>query len=78
MVIQLGFAQVRTEGVSQCDWLQYELTLDWEHDLEVTPEDFIFTDFLQGDYAIMTIQNISETMLQDNSLFTLRTQQKSS
>jgi len=61
MVIQLGFAQVRTAGVSQGDWFKYELTLDWEHDLEVTPEDFIFTDFLQGDYVILTIQNISGT-----------------
>ena len=61
MVVHLGFAQVRTAGVSQGDWFKFGLTLDWEYDLDVTPEDFIFADFLQGDYVTLTIQNISGT-----------------
>ena len=35
------------------------LILDWEYDLDITPEDFIFADFLQGEYITLTIQDIS-------------------
>ena len=55
------FSQPRTVGVSEGDWFRYDLTLDWDYKLDVTPEDFIFADFLQGNWIKLTIQDISGT-----------------
>ena len=59
MLVQLGFAQTITAGVSQGDWFKYRLILDWEYDFDVTPEDFIFADFPQGEYVTLSVQDIS-------------------
>ncbi|MEJ2240603.1 MAG: hypothetical protein P8Y18_00440 [Candidatus Bathyarchaeota archaeon] len=61
MFVQLSAAQVRTVGVSEGDWFKYGLDLDWNYDLEESPEDFIFRDFLEGDLITLTIQDISGT-----------------
>jgi hypothetical protein len=61
MVIQLGYAQVRTVGVSEGDWFKYGFTLDWDYELNATAEDFIFADFLQGDWVTLTIQDVTAT-----------------
>ena len=58
---QLCSAQVRTAGVSENDWFKYGLDLDWDYDLEESPEDFIFTDFLEGDVITLSIQEVSGT-----------------
>ena len=61
MIVQLCIAQVRTVGVSEGEWFKYGLELDWNYDLEESPEDFIFTDFLEGDMLTLTIQDVSGT-----------------
>ena len=61
LFVQLGFAQVRTAGVSQGDWFKYGFSLDWDSELDVTPEDFIFSEFLQSDWVTLTIQDVSGT-----------------
>ena len=61
MFFQLCSGQVRTAGVSEADWFKYGLDLDWNYELDVTPEDFIFADFLEGDWIKLTIQDVSET-----------------
>ena len=61
MFFQLCSAQVRTAGVSEADWFKYGLDLDWNYELDVTTEDFIFADFLEGDWIKLTIQDVSET-----------------
>ena len=61
MIVQLGFAQTRTVGVSEGDWFKYGLDLDWDYDLDEAPEDFIFEDFLEGDIITLTIQDVSGT-----------------
>lgn len=61
MTIHLCVSQVRTAGVEEGDWFKYQLDLDWNYDLEESPEDFIFTDFLQGDNITLTIQDVSGT-----------------
>jgi len=59
--VQLAFSQPRTVGVLEGDWFQYVLNLDWDYELDVAPEDFIFADFLQGNWIKLTIQDVSET-----------------
>ena len=61
MTVQLGFAQSRTAGVSVGDWFKYGLDLDWDYNLDESPEDFIFADFLEGDIITLTIQDVSGT-----------------
>jgi hypothetical protein len=61
IIFQLGFAQVRTVGVSEGDWFKYGFTLDWDYELNATAEDFIFADFLQGDWVTLTIQDVTGT-----------------
>ena len=61
MSLQSGFAQVRTAGVSEGDWFKYGFTFDWDYELNATAEDFIFTDFLQSDWVILAIQDVTET-----------------
>jgi hypothetical protein len=61
MFVQTGFAQLRTAGVSEGDWFKYGFTFDWDYELNTTPEDFIFTDFLQGDWVTLTIQDVTGT-----------------
>ena len=61
MIVQLGIAQVRTVGVSEGEWFKYGIELDWNYELEESPEDFIFTDFLDGDMITLTIQDVSGT-----------------
>ncbi|KON33173.1 hypothetical protein AC477_01835 [miscellaneous Crenarchaeota group-1 archaeon SG8-32-1] len=61
MIVQLGIAQVRTVGVSEGEWFKYGIELDWNYELEESPEDFIFTDFLEGDIITLTIQDVSGT-----------------
>jgi hypothetical protein len=61
MIVQLCTAQVRTVGVSEGEWFIYGLELDWNYDLEESPEDFIFTDFLEGDMITLIIQDVSGT-----------------
>ncbi len=61
MIVQLCVAQVRTVGVEEGDWFKYGLDLDWDYELDESPEDFIFTDFLQGDMITLTIQDVSGT-----------------
>jgi len=61
IIIQLGYAQVRTVGVSEGDWFRYGFTLDWDYELNATAEDFIFADFLQGDWVTLTIQDVTGT-----------------
>jgi hypothetical protein len=59
--IQFGFGQVRTAGVSEGDWFKYGFTFDWDYELDTTPEDFIFADFLQGDWVTLAIQDVTGT-----------------
>ena len=40
MFFQLCSAQVRTAGVSEGDWFKYGLDLDWDYDLDESPEVF--------------------------------------
>lgn len=61
LTLQLCVAQVRTVGVSEGDWFKYGLDLDWDHDLEESPEDFVFSDFLEGDVITLNIQDVSGT-----------------
>ena len=61
MFFQLCSAQIRTAGVSEGDWFKYGLDLDWDYDLDESPEDFIFADFLEGDIITLTIQDVSGT-----------------
>jgi len=61
MIVQLGIAQVRTVGVSEGEWFKYGIELDWNYELEESPGDFIFTDFLEGDMITLTIQDVSGT-----------------
>ena len=61
MFFQLCSAQVRTVGVSEGDWFKYGLDLDWDYDLDESPEDFIFADFLEGDIITLTIQDVTGT-----------------
>jgi len=61
MFIQLGFAQVRTAGVSEGDWFKYGFSFDWDFELNMTSEDFPFADFLQGEGVTLMIQDVSGT-----------------
>ncbi len=61
MVIQICRAQTRTVGVSEGDWFKYGFELDWNYELDESPEEFIFTDFLQGDIITLNIQDVSGT-----------------
>ena len=70
MFFQLCSAQVRTAGVSEADWFIYGLDLDWDYDLDESPEDFIFADFLEGDIITLSIQEISGTNV--TGQFTIR------
>jgi hypothetical protein len=70
MFFQLCSAQVRTAGVSEADWFKYGLDLDWDYELDESPEDFIFADFLEGDIITLSIQEISGTNV--TGQFTIR------
>jgi len=61
LFIQLGYAQVRTAGVSEGDWFQYNLSLDFDSILNMTSEDFPFADFLMGQQVTLEINNVSDT-----------------
>lgn len=61
MIVQLGYAQVRTVGVSEEDWFKYGFTLNWDYELNATTEDFLFADFLQGDWITLTIKDVTGT-----------------
>jgi len=61
MLIQLGFAQVRTAGVSEGDWFKYGFSFQWDSELNMTSEDFPFADFMLGEWVTLTIQDVSET-----------------
>ena len=59
--VQLCTAQIRTVGVSEGDWFKYGLDLDWDYELDESPEDFIYADFLKGDVITLAIQDVSGT-----------------
>ena len=59
LLFQLGFAQVRTVGVSEGDWFKYSLSLNYDPELNMTSEDFPLEDFLVGEQITLTIQNVS-------------------
>ena len=61
MLIQLGFAQVRTAGVSEGDWFKYGFSFQWDSELNMTSEDFPFADFMLGEWVTLTIQDVSDT-----------------
>ena len=61
MLVQLGFAQVRTAGVSEGDWFKYGFSLDWDSEINMTSEDFPFADFMLGEWVKLTIQDVSDT-----------------
>jgi len=61
LFVQSGFGQARIAGVSEGDWFKYGFTFDWDYELDTTPEDFIFTDFLQGDWVALAIQDVTGT-----------------
>jgi len=61
MFVQLGFAQVRTAGVSEGDWFKYGFSFEWDSELDMTFEDFPFADFLEGEFVTLTIEEVSGT-----------------
>jgi hypothetical protein len=61
MFFQSTFAQVRTVGVKEGDWFKYNLDLNYDSELNLTTDDFPFTDFLAGEQITFTIENISGT-----------------
>ena len=61
MFVQLGFAQVRTAGVSEGDWFKYGFSFEWDSELDMTFEDFPFADFLEGEFVTLTIEGVSGT-----------------
>jgi len=61
LLIQLGFAQVRTAGVSEGDWFKYGFSFQWDSELNMTSEDFPFADFMLGEWVTLTIQDVSDT-----------------
>ena len=61
LFFQLTFAQVRTVGVEEGDWFKYNLTLDYDQELNLTSEDFPLANFLVGEQITFTIEDISGT-----------------
>jgi hypothetical protein len=63
LIVQLGFAQTRIAGVSEGDWFKYGFSFEWDSELDpelnMTSEEFPFTDFLLGDWVTLTIQDVS-------------------
>ena len=70
LLFQLGYAQVRTAGVSEGDWFQYNLSLDFDSVLNMTSEDFPFAEFLIGQQVTLEIQNVSGTNV--TGIFTIK------
>ena len=60
LIFQLSYAQVRTAGVSEGDWFQYNLSLDFDSILNFTSEDFPYADFLIGQQVTLEIMNVSD------------------
>ena len=58
---QLGFAQVRTAGVSEGNWFRYGFTFEYTGELNATSEEFPFAEFMEGDSVTLEIQEISGT-----------------
>jgi len=61
MFAQLAFAQARTTGVSEGDWFKYGFSFEWDSGLNMTFEDFAFSDFLEGEWAMLSVQGVSGT-----------------
>ena len=61
MFVQLSFAQARTVGIAEGDWFKYGFTFEYDGELNVTAEEFPFSEFLEGDMFTLTIQDISGT-----------------
>ena len=59
ILVQLGFAQVRTAGVSEGDWFKYGFSLQWDSEFNMTSGDFPFDDFMMGEWLTLTIQDVS-------------------
>lgn len=70
LFFQFGYAQVRTSGVSEGDWFQYNLSLDFDSILNITSEDFPFVDFLTGQQVTLEIKNVSGTNV--TGIFTIK------
>jgi hypothetical protein len=58
LLLQLGYSQERGAGVSEGDWFQYNLSLNFDSLYNITSEEFPFADFLIGEQVILEIQNV--------------------
>ena len=58
---QLTIAQVRTVGVEEGDWFKYNLSINYDSELNFSSEDFPLADFLVGEQIVFTIENVSGT-----------------
>lgn len=70
LILQLTYAQVRTAGVSEGDWFQYNLSLNFDSIYNLTSEDFPFSDFLIGEQVTLEIQNVSSNNV--TGIFTIK------
>ena len=61
MIVQLSYAQTRAVGVAEGDWFKYGFTFDWNSELNMTSEEFPFSDFLMSEWVTLNIQDISGT-----------------
>ena len=61
LLLQLGVAQVRDAGVSEGDWFKYVFSFNYDSKLNITSEEFPFSDFLEGEFFKLTIEEVSGT-----------------
>jgi hypothetical protein len=61
LLYQVGYAQLRTVGVSEGDWFKYNLSLNYDSEMNITSENFPIEDFLVGEQVTLTILNVSGT-----------------
>ena len=70
LLLQLGYAQERGAGVSEGDWFQYNLSLNFDSLYNMTSEEFPFADFLIGEQVILEIHNVSQSNV--TGMFTIK------